>query len=104
KLGGTMRLGAHKINLERGSLIWRLYGVTPIYERFRHRYTLNPRYVDKLSEAGLKPSGWSDEGFVEVVELADHKFYVGVQFHPEFKSKPLNPSPVFTGFIRSILE
>jgi CTP synthase len=52
----------------------------------------------------LKPSGWSDEGFVEVVELADHKFYVGVQFHPEFKSKPLNPSPVFTGFIRSILE
>lgn len=104
KLGGTMRLGAHKINLEKGSLIWRLYGVTPIYERFRHRYTLNPRYVDKLSEAGLKPSGWSDEGFVEVVELADHKFYVGVQFHPEFKSKPLNPSPVFTGFIKSILE
>lgn len=104
RLGGTMRLGAHKVNLEKGSLVWRLYGTTPVYERFRHRYTVNPKYVDKLSEAGLKPTGWSDEGFVEVVELKGHRFYLGVQFHPEFKSRPLSPSPVFTGFVKSLVE
>ncbi|WP_440059932.1 CTP synthase [Thermogladius sp. 4427co] len=104
KIGGTMRLGARRINLVRDSIIWGLYRASPIYERFRHRYTLNLKYVDQLEKAGLRITGWSDEGFAEVVELNNHSFFLGVQFHPEFKSRPLNPSPVYKGFLQAVLE
>ena len=105
KLGGTMRLGAHPIRLMPGTLLHRLYGRDIVYERHRHRYEVNPRYVDKLVEAGLEVSGYSlDTGSVEFVELRGHPFFVGSQPHPEFKSRPMAPSPVFLGLLEAALK
>ncbi len=102
KLGGTMRLGAHPIRVLPGTLVHRLYGRDIVYERHRHRYEVNPRYVDKLVSAGLEVSGYSlDTGSVEFVELRGHRFYVGSQPHPEFKSRPMYPSPLFLGLLRA---
>lgn len=102
KLGGTMRLGAYQCELAPGSLASRIYGHTSISERHRHRYEFNPAYRDRLAENGLIFSGNSpDSKFVEIVELADHPWFLGCQFHPELKSKPLMPHPLFTSFINA---
>jgi CTP synthase len=104
-LGGTMRLGAYPCVLKPGSICHKAYGVDKIFERHRHRYEFNNAYRSALEEAGLKVVGTSPDGeLVEVVELEDHPWFVGVQFHPEFKSKPLAPHPLFVDFIRASYE
>jgi CTP synthase len=103
-LGGTMRLGAYPCILERGSLAHVIYGQAEIDERHRHRYEVNINYVNRLSAAGLRFSGMSpDARLPEIVELPDHPWFVGVQFHPELKSKPFAPHPLFASFIRAAL-
>ncbi len=98
-LGGTMRLGAQKVFLERGSLAARMYGATEISERHRHRYEFNNRYRQKLADAGLRFSGVSVDDLVEVIELPEHPWFVASQFHPEFTSSPRDGHPLFKGFI-----
>ena len=99
-LGGTMRLGSYECELQPGSLAHRIYGTTPIHERHRHRYEFNCLYERALADKGLLISGRSPDGkFVEIVELPGHPWYVAVQFHPEFKSKPLAPHPLFASFV-----
>jgi CTP synthase len=99
-LGGTMRLGSYACELVPGSLAQRVYGVTTIQERHRHRYEFNCVYERTLTEHGLKISGRSPDGkFVEIAELPGHPWYVAVQFHPEFKSKPTHPHPLFAAFV-----
>ncbi|BAN90475.1 CTP synthase [Aeropyrum camini] len=104
KLGGTMRLGARPVRIVEGTILWSLYGREVASERHRHRYEVNPSYVDRLVEAGLVVSAWSQEGYVEAIELRprDHPFFLATQFHPEFKSRPLDPAPVFRGFIKAL--
>ena len=105
ELGGTMRLGSYLCDLREGSLAQRAYGATRIAERHRHRYEFNRQYESTLTEAGLEISGRSPDGkFVEIVELLGHPWYIAVQFHPEFKSKPLTPHPLFAGFARASHE
>jgi CTP synthase len=101
EVGGTMRLGAQKIILKPGTLAYRLYGTDVVYERHRHRYEVNPKYVDLLQKHGMVISGVSDKGLVEFIEFPDHKFFLATQAHPEFKSRPLKPSPVFIGFLKA---
>jgi CTP synthase len=104
-LGGTMRLGAYLCNLRPGSLANTVYGTEQISERHRHRYEFNPAFEDRLAENGLIFSGKSPDGkFIEIIELADHPWFLGCQFHPELKSKPLAPHPLFTSFIRAAYE
>ncbi len=104
-MGGTMRLGAYPCRLKSGSLAERVYGAGEISERHRHRFEFNPRYEEELSRRGLVFSGKSPDGkFVEIVELQDHPWFLGCQFHPEFKSKPLAPHPLFVSFIRAAYE
>lgn len=99
-LGGTMRLGAYACELKNPSLAYNSYGKNIIWERHRHRYEFNPEYEDILTNAGLVISGRNpDHQLVEVVELTDHPWFLGCQFHPEFKSKPLAPHPLFKAFI-----
>jgi CTP synthase len=103
--GGTMRLGAYPCVLEEGSLVARLYGKKKISERHRHRYEFNNAYREVIARAGMVLSGLSPDGtLVEIVELPDHPWFVGVQFHPEFKSRPTDPHPLFRGFIRAALQ
>ncbi|MBZ4415185.1 CTP synthase [Myxococcus sp. RHSTA-1-4] len=103
--GGTMRLGSYACALKPGTLAHKLYGQDTIQERHRHRYEVNNTYRGKLQEAGLIISGHNPElNLVEMIELADHPYFVGCQFHPEFKSKPFAPHPLFSGFIRAALE
>jgi CTP synthase len=103
--GGTMRLGAYRCVLKNGSLAGRLYGKDEIQERHRHRYEVNNSYRARLQEAGLVFSGHNPElNLVEMIELADHPYFVGCQFHPEFKSKPFAAHPLFQGFIRAALD
>jgi CTP synthase len=100
EMGGTMRLGAWACNLQPDSLAARAYGVTEISERHRHRYEFNREYEALLTGAGLRLSGTTpDSTYVEIVELPGHPFFLGCQFHPEFKSKPLEPHPIFREFI-----
>ena len=104
-LGGTMRLGGYPCLLETGSLAHRIYGTEEITERHRHRYEFNREYEAALTQAGLRVSGRSPDGkFVEVIELAEHPWFVAVQFHPEFQSKPLRPHPLFADFVRAVHE
>lgn len=103
--GGTLRLGSYPCRLKAGSLIARCYGKEEIQERHRHRYEFANDYRKPLEEAGLSLSGLSPDGrLVETVELPGEDFYVGVQFHPEFKSRPNRPHPLFLGFVRAALE
>jgi CTP synthase len=98
--GGSMRLGAYPCQLLPGSRAAEIYGTLEISERHRHRYEFNPDYRDQLSQAGLVLSGISpDDRLVEVVEIADHPWFLGCQFHPEFKSTPFEPHPLFTAFV-----
>ena len=103
--GGTMRLGAYPCVLKPGSICHKTYGVDKILERHRHRYEFNNAYRQAFEERGLRVVGTSPDGeLVEIVELEDHPWFVGVQFHPEFKSKPLAPHPLFVDFIRASYE
>ena len=102
--GGTMRLGAYACNLADGSVAAKVYGKKKISERHRHRYEFNNAYRDTIESHGMRLSGLSPDGeLVEVVEIGDHPWFVGCQFHPEFKSKPLDCHPLFRGFIRAAL-
>ena len=104
KKGGTMRLGAYACNLADGSVAAKVYGKKKISERHRHRYEFNNAYRDTIESHGMRLSGLSPDGdLVEVVEIGDHPWFVGCQFHPEFKSKPLDCHPLFRGFIRAAL-
>jgi CTP synthase len=104
-MGGTMRLGAYPCELREGSLAEKIFGAEEISERHRHRYEFNPAYEAVLSDNGLVFSGKSHDGkFIEIVELPDHPWFLGCQFHPEFKSKPLAPHPLFVSFIRAAYE
>ena len=101
-LGGTMRLGAYPAILQRGSRIAGIYGSTEISERHRHRYEVNTAYKDRLEQHGLKFSGLSPDGVLpEIVEYEDHPWFIGVQFHPELKSRPFEPHPLFASFIQA---
>ncbi len=107
ELGGTMRLGAWPCNLSSRSLAQEVYGTDEISERHRHRYEFNPEFRQTLERAGLVFSGISPDGkFVEIVELPrdEHPWFIGCQFHPEYKSKPLNAHPLFTSFVRAAYE
>ncbi|MEZ4266081.1 MAG: CTP synthase [Myxococcota bacterium] len=102
--GGTMRLGAYEARLTPGSWVHEAYGEKVISERHRHRYEFNNAYRDRLYEGGLKATGVNTElDLVEVVEAAEHPWFVGVQFHPEYKSRPLKPHPLFVGFVGAAL-
>jgi CTP synthase len=102
EMGGTMRLGAWTCLLEPGSLAAKAYGKTEISERHRHRYEFNREYEALLTGAGLNITGTTPDGtYVEIVEIPGHPFFLGCQFHPEFKSKPLEPHPLFEKFIKA---
>jgi len=103
--GGTLRLGSYPCEIQSGSTMQRCYGTTHIDERHRHRYEFNNLYRDQLESFGLVLSGISPNGkLVEAVELSEEAFYVGVQFHPEFKSRPNKPHPLFMGFIGASID
>ncbi len=103
--GGTMRLGSQPCTLAEGSRSLEAYGMPNIHERHRHRYEFNPQYREQFIQAGMTPVGTSPDGtLVEIVEIADHPWYVAVQYHPEFKSQPHNAHPLFRGFIEAALE
>ena len=104
-LGGTMRLGAYDAVLKEGSRVAQIYGSTRINERHRHRYEVNMTYRDAIEQAGLVMSGVSPDGLLpEIVELPDHPWYIGVQYHPELKSKPFDPHPLFRSFVEAAVE
>jgi CTP synthase len=104
-LGGTMRLGAYPCRLATDSLSYTIYGADEISERHRHRYEVNINYVNRLSAAGLRFVGMSPDGRLpEMIELPGHPWFVGVQFHPELKSKPFEPHPLFASFIKAALD
>ena len=105
ELGGTMRLGSYDAVLDPESRVAEIYGTTRISERHRHRYEVNIAYRDTLEAAGLRFSGMSPDGLLpEIVELPDHPWFVGVQFHPELKSRPFEPHPLFTSFVKAALD
>jgi CTP synthase len=104
-LGGTMRLGADAVEVADATRSRDTYGEPVIFERHRHRYEVNNRYRQELVDAGLVVSGTFEEGrLVEIVELPDHPWFVASQFHPEFKSRPTRPAPLFHGFVDAALE
>ena len=104
-LGGTMRLGAFPCTLKDGSRVRDIYAQTDISERHRHRYEVNTEYRARLEQAGLKFTGMSPDGLLpEIVEIPDHPWFIGVQFHPELKSKPFEPHPLFTSFIEAAVK
>lgn len=103
--GGTMRLGAYPCHLESGSLAEKIYGAQDISERHRHRYEFNNQYLERFEKAGMVASGRNPEtGLVEIVEIPEHPFFIGVQFHPELKSTVENPQPLFVHFIKAAKE
>jgi CTP synthase len=105
ELGGTMRLGAYEAKLAGNSHVASIYGGTTISERHRHRYEVNVHYRDALERGGLVFSGMSPDGALpEIVERPDHPWFVGVQFHPELKSKPFEPHPLFASFIEAAVK
>jgi CTP synthase len=103
--GGTMRLGAWKCDLQEGSLAHQIYGKSQIEERHRHRYEYNNKYVAQLEKAGMTASGINPEtGLVEIIELKNHPFFIGVQYHPEYKSTVANPHPIFVNFVAAMVK
>ncbi len=104
-MGGTMRLGADLVKLHEGTLARDIYGEAVIYERHRHRYEVNNFLRRRLEAEGLVISGTSpDERLVEIIEISDHPFFVASQFHPEFKSRPERPAPLFRDFVGAAYE
>ena len=104
KLGGTMRLGNYSAKIRKGSLAHRLYKKDTIEERHRHRYEYNPQFVPLLENCGLKVSAWHKELLPEIVEYPKNPFFIAVQFHPEFASRPLKPHPLFDGLVKAALK
>ena len=103
--GGTMRLGAWKCEIKPDTLAYQIYGEATIFERHRHRYEFNSAYTAELEKAGLKASGVNpDTGLVEIVEIEDHPFFIGVQYHPEYKSTVANPHPLFVNFVAAAVK
>ena len=103
-MGGTMRLGAYPCRTEEGTLARKIYGVEDVQERHRHRYEFNNEYTKQFTQAGMVFSGINpDAGLVEIIELPSHPFFIGVQFHPEYKSTVENPHPLFVSFIKAVL-
>jgi CTP synthase len=103
--GGTMRLGAYTCKIKDGSLAHKVYGKTEISERHRHRYEFNNKYLDAFEKAGMKATGINPENnLVEIVEIPAHPYFIGVQFHPEYKSTVANPHPLFKGFVKAAVE
>jgi len=104
-LGGTMRLGAYPCRLKKGSKLYDIYKMENIFERHRHRYEFNNAYLDQYQKAGLMPVGINDkDNLVEIVELKGHPWFIGVQFHPEFKSTVANPHPLFVAFVKAAID
>jgi CTP synthase len=104
-LGGTMRLGAYPAMLQRGSRVAGIYGATEISERHRHRYEVNTAYKGRLEQHGMRFSGMSPDGVLpEIIEYQDHPWFIGVQFHPELKSRPFEPHPLFASFVEAAVE
>ncbi len=103
-LGGTQHLGSEKVVLTEGTLANRIYGRKDIRERHRHRYEINRDYLARFEEKGFKVSGWAPDGRVEVLEMPEHRFFIGVQYHPEFLSRPEAPHPLYMGLVRAALE
>ncbi|MBV9330741.1 MAG: gamma-glutamyl-gamma-aminobutyrate hydrolase family protein, partial [Alphaproteobacteria bacterium] len=104
-LGGTMRLGAYPAVLTEGSRVAEIYGTTEISERHRHRFEVNVQYTRHLAEHGFAVSGWSpDRRLPEIMEIADHPWFIGVQFHPELKSRPFAPHPLFASFVGAAVQ
>lgn len=102
KKGGTMRLGAYPCKLKEGSLARKLYGQSDISERHRHRYEFNNKYREAIEEEGMEISGTSPDGLlVEIVEYTKHPYFIAGQFHPEFKSRPDRPQPLFVGLVEA---
>ena len=100
-----MRLGAYECKLTEGSIARKIYGEEIIYERHRHRYEFNSEYLNAIEKAGLKATGRNPQtGLVEIVELPSHPFFIGVQFHPELKSIPEKPQPIFVAFVKAAME
>jgi CTP synthase len=103
--GGTMRLGAYPCQLIEGTLARRIYGQEDVLERHRHRYEFNNAYRERLEKGGLVISGVYDEAeLVEIVEIEDHPWFLGCQFHPEFRSRPMEPHPLFESFVGASLK
>jgi CTP synthase len=103
--GGTMRLGAYPCILKKGTISYKAYRKTKIYERHRHRYEFNNRYRELFEKNGIIIAGiYPEKDLVEIIELKEHPFFVAVQFHPEFKSKPFKPHPLFSAFIKSAIK
>jgi len=100
-LGGTMRLGAQRVVLREGSALAQLYGRTELWERHRHRYEINPKYLERFAARGLRVAASAVDGRVEAFELAGHPFFFGVQYHPEFLSRPESPHPLYVGLVRA---
>jgi CTP synthase len=104
-MGGTMRLGAYPTLLAEDSFARKAYGRKEISERHRHRYEVNQEYLPQLREAGVRFTGMSPDGkFVEMIEYSDHPWFVACQFHPEYKSRPLDPHPLFREFVAASYE
>ncbi len=104
-MGGTMRLGSWKCELKKGSLARKIYKTDVIEERHRHRYELNNKYLEQLEEAGMVATGINpDTGLVEIIEIPDHPWFIGVQYHPEYKSTVANPHPLFVAFVKAVNE
>jgi CTP synthase len=99
-----MRLGAQEVLLGAGTLVREIYNKDAIMERHRHRYEFNNHYLERYSRSGMRFSGFSRDGLVEIIELPDHPWFVATQFHPEFISTPRDGHPLFTGFIRAARE
>ena len=100
-----MRLGAYRCKLKKGTLAYKAYGKEHITERHRHRYEVNVAYKDRLEKAGMIFSGMSPDGKLpEIIEIPDHPWFIGVQFHPELKSRPFEPHPLFSSFIEAAVN
>jgi CTP synthase len=105
QMGGTMRLGSYDCDLRPGSRVSTIYNSTHIKERHRHRYEFNNAFINDFEEAGMIPAGINPEtGLVEIVEVEDHPFFIGTQFHPEYKSTVENPHPLFIAFVKAAKE
>jgi CTP synthase len=103
--GGTMRLGAYPCDIKKGSKVFEVYNQEHIQERHRHRYEFNNVYLDKFEKAGMKPVGYNpDTNLVEIMEMPEHRWFIGVQFHPEYKSTVVNPHPLFVNFVKEICK
>ncbi|NJO89507.1 MAG: CTP synthase, partial [Chloroflexia bacterium] len=104
-MGGTMRLGAYPCTIKKGSHVEKAYGTRNIHERHRHRYEFNSQYLEEFEKNGMIATGINpDTELVEIVEIPEHPWFVGVQFHPEYKSTVINPHPLFVNFVKAVLE